>query len=50
VQTFLSITPAAIYLLAGPVIVHHHPYDATGGAVEIDGLDVRHARQSSLAG
>ncbi len=24
-------------------------YDVTGGAVEIDGLDVRHARQSSLA-
>ena len=28
VQSFLSITPAAIYLLAGLLIVHHHPISA----------------------
>ncbi len=28
VQTFLSITPAAIYLLAGLLIAHHHPISA----------------------
>ena len=28
VQVFLSITPAALYLLAGLLIVHHHPISA----------------------
>ncbi len=28
VQVFLSITPAALYLLAGVLIVHHHPISA----------------------
>ena len=28
VQTFLSITPAALYLLAGLLIAHHHPISA----------------------
>jgi ATP-binding cassette, subfamily B, bacterial len=28
VQSFLSITPAAIYLLAGLLIAHHHPVSA----------------------